>query len=114
LPNQGVTPDTLYRKDVAYLGTGGLVLRRETWEATSGFDEYYDPTCFEDTDLSLQMRDLGFELAYCPHINVSHLPHQTTQSGSEAHLRLMERNGAYFTTKWRARNAKLLERYLAD
>jgi GT2 family glycosyltransferase len=114
LPSQGATPDMLYRTDVAYLGTGGLVMRRETWEATSGFDEFYDPTCFEDTDLSLQMRDLGFELAYCPYINVGHLPHQTTQSGSETHLRLMERNGAYFTSKWRARNAKLLECYLAE
>ncbi len=97
--------------DIAYLGTGGLVMERRLFELTGGFDEFYDPTCFEDTDLSLEIRDAGYELAYCPYIGVMHLPHQTTQSGSRQHERLMKRNGEYFQAKWKERREELLEYY---
>lgn len=111
LPHGGIEADSLFRADIGYLGTCGMLVRRETLDATSYFDENYDPTCYEDTDLSLQIRDLGYELAYSPYINIMHLPHQTTQAGSESHLQLMKRNRAYFIAKWQARNAQLLERY---
>lgn len=103
--------DIWYRTDIAYLGTGGLVMERRLFELTGGFDEFYDPTCFEDTDLSLEIRDAGYELAYCPYIGVMHLPHQTTQSGSRQHERLMKRNGEYFQAKWKERREELLEYY---
>ena len=77
-----------------------------------GFDEAYDPTCFEDTDLSLKIRNAGYELAYCPYMSIMHLPHQTTNSGTESHKKLMSRNGAYFADKWKKSNPKLLEYYL--
>lgn len=111
LPHGGIEADTLFRTDIGYLGTCGMLVRRETLDATRYFDENYDPTCYEDTDLSLQVRDLGYELAYSPYINLMHLPHQTTQAGSVAHLQLMQRNRAYFIAKWQARNPDLLERY---
>ena len=108
LPHGGITPGVMFRTDLGYLGSGGLLVRREALAGPSSFDEAYDPTCFEDTDLSLQIRDRGFALAYCPYMNLYHLPHQTTRSGSEAHTRLMQRNGAYFVQKWRARNPALI------
>jgi GT2 family glycosyltransferase len=111
LPHGGIEADSLFRTDIGYLGTCGMLVRRETLDATSYFDENYDPTCYEDTDLSLQIRDLGYELAYSPYINIMHLPHQTTQAGSMAHLELMKRNRAYFLAKWQTRNPHLLERY---
>lgn len=104
--------DIWYRTDIAYLGTGGFVMERSLFEEVGGFDEFYDPTCFEDTDLSLKIRDAGYELAYCPYIGVMHLPHQTTQSGSRQHAKLMQRNGAYFERKWKKRRPELLEYYV--
>jgi O-antigen biosynthesis protein len=108
LPHGGITPATMFRTDIGYLGTGGFLVRREALTEAESFDETYDPTCFEDTDLSLQIRDRGFELAYCPYMNLHHVPHQTTRSGSEGHAQLMQRNGAYFLTKWQARNPTLI------
>src|SRR5262249_33903073 len=93
LPHNGVDPALLFRTDIGYLGTCGMLIRREVFEATDGFDENLDPTCFEDTDLSLQVRDAGFELACCPYMNIVHLPHQTTQANSPGHLQLMQKNG---------------------
>lgn len=112
LAHGGIEPGILFRTDIGYLGTSGMLVRREALNGETSFDEFYDPTCYEDTDLSLQIRDQGFELAYCPYMNLNHIPHQTTQSGSESHSRLMERNGAYFREKWHARDPRLMEYYL--
>lgn len=103
--------DVWYRTDIAYLGTGGLVMERSLFRQVGGFDEFYDPTCFEYTDLSLKIREAGYELAYCPYIGVMHLPHQTTKSGSRRHAKLMMRNGEYFKRKWKERKPELLEYY---
>lgn len=112
--NRGLESSEIwYRTDIAYLATSGLVMRADIFKGIEGFDEFYDPTCFEDTDLSLKIRDYGYELAYSPYMGVMHLPHQTTQSGSSRHTKLMERNGKYFLDKWNALNTKLLE-YYAD
>ena len=89
-----------------------MLLRKSLFDQIGGFDECFDPTCFEDTDLSLKIRHAGFELAYCPYIGIMHLPHQTTQSGSEAHAKLIKKNGAYFMDKWKKIEPALLEYYI--
>lgn len=103
-----------YRTDIAYLATSGFIMERYLFEQVGGFDEYYDPTCYEDTDLSLKIRDAGYELAYCPYMAIMHLPHQTTQSGSNRHKKLMDRNGIYFKKKWEEKNPALLEYYITE
>lgn len=112
LPQRGInSPWAMCRTDIAYLGSGGLVMAKSLFEKIEGFDEFYDPTCFEDTDLSLKIRHAGYELAYCPYTTIMHLPHQTTNSGSTAHTKLLHRNGDYFMDKWRKLDPKLLEFY---
>lgn len=112
-PNRAMeSPQILFRTDIAYLGSGGLLLKKTLFDEIGGFDERYDPTCFEDTDLSLKIRHAGYELAYCPYIGLMHLPHQTTQSGSDAHHKLMEENGVYFMKKWQELEPALLEYYI--
>ena len=110
LPNKGIKgPWVMYRTDIAYLGSGGLLMKRALFRDIGGFDEAYDPTCFEDTDLSLKIRDAGYELAYCPYMAIVHLPHQTTDSGSRNHSKQMVKNSMYFREKWQKKNPKLLE-----
>lgn len=103
-----------YRCDVAYLGSGGMVIPRYIWEQTGGFDEAYDPTCFEDTDLSLSIKFLGYSLAYCPFIGLGHLANQTTQSGSLKHRENFKRNAAYCYNKWHLKAPELLKVYLNE
>lgn len=113
LPNRGIKgPWVMFRTDVAYLGSGGMLMKRELFEKIGGFDESYDPTCFEDTDISLKIRDAGYELAYCPYMAIMHLPHQTTNSGSKGHLIQITKNSELFLTKWQKQNPKLLEYHL--
>lgn len=105
-------PAAWFRLDIAYLATSGLLMEKKLFEDIGGFDTYYDPTCYEDTDLSLKIRDFGLEIAYCPYMSIMHLPHQTTKSGSPYHTELMNKNGNYFYEKWKKRNPELLEYYL--
>ncbi len=113
LPNRGMSSANVwFRTDIAYLATSGMLMGKQLFEEIGGFDTYYDPTCYEDTDISLKIRDHGFEIAYCPYMSIMHLPHQTTKSGSPQHTELMNRNGTYFYEKWKEKNPKLLEYYL--
>lgn len=107
-PNRYMPPQMLCRTDVGYLGSGGMLLRVEEFRELEGFDTAYDPTCYEDTDLSLKVRDGGGELYYCPYLGVIHLPHQTTQVGSEKYTENATKKKAYFTSKWKQKNPKLL------
>jgi GT2 family glycosyltransferase len=103
LPNRGVNVQG-FRTDVAYLGTGGMFVPRRVWEQLDGFDEFYDPTCFEDTDLSFQIRRTGLLLAYRDLTGIRHQPHQTTQAsgGSARYRELFARNSYYFKNKWQS------------
>lgn len=109
LPDRGMKPYSLFREDIAYLATSGLVMSKKVFELTDGFDDKYDPTCFEDTDLSFQIKNLGIKIAFTPYINLIHMAHQTTHAGSDAHKKRMNDNGSYFRHKWEKINSSLLE-----
>lgn len=108
-PYKYMPPIGLYRCDIGYLGTGGMILKKELFDKIEGFDLHYDPTCYEDTDLSLKVRNEGLEIAYTTYLGVGHLPHQTTKSGSKEHNNLIKSKGDYFVSKWKKINPKLLK-----
>lgn len=93
-----------YRSDVGYLATCGFFVPRAVFDSTEGFDVAYDPTCFEDTDMSFQIKKLGFDVCYRDLTGIRHQPHQTTQasSGSDTYRKLFKRNAVYFKKKWAA------------
>lgn len=79
-----------------------MFLRRVTFDAVGGFDEAYDPTCFEDTDISFGVLNAGYYLAYRDLQGLRHQPHQTTaaSAGSESYAALFLKNSRYFKEKW--------------
>ncbi|WP_294404796.1 glycosyltransferase family 2 protein [uncultured Clostridium sp.] len=109
LPDRGMKPYRLFREDIAYLATSGLVMSKNVFELTGGFDDKYNPTYFEDTDLSFKVKNLGIKIAFTPYINLIHMPHQTTHAGSDTHKKYMNINGSYFRQKWQKINHLLLE-----
>ncbi len=105
---RSMPPSALYRSDLGYLATCGFLMSKALFEEIDGFDEYYDPTCYEDTDLTLKIRHAGRECYYSPCLGVVHLPHQTTKAGSEAHMKRITEKQKYFAEKWRQLNPALL------
>ena len=108
-PYRYMPQNGLCRKDIGYLGSGGMIMLKEDFDKVGGFDLAYDPTCYEDTDISMKFRDLGKEIYYCPYLGIIHLPHQTTKSGSDAHTKLIKEKREYFKNKWMERNSKLFK-----
>jgi O-antigen biosynthesis protein len=104
MPQNGIC-----RSDIGYLGSGGMFIKKELFDKLNGFDLNYDPTCYEDTDLSLSVRNAGYEIYYCPYLGVMHLPHQTTNDGSPEHRKLTNEKQTYFINKWQKKNANLLK-----
>ena len=101
-------PWGLFREDIGYLGTGGMLIRTSIIKEVNGFDEYYDPTGYEDTDFSIKIREKGYRLLYCPYLNIVHEAHQTTKSGSKKHQELLKRNSMYFRKKWKTKSKLLM------
>ena len=107
LPMRGASLETDrfgFRTDIAFLSTCGMFVPRSAWSCLDGFDEFYDPTCFEDTDLSFQVLREGFSIAFRDLSGICHQPHQTTKAGEkgEAYMALFKRNSDYFRKKWSA------------
>lgn len=105
LPHRGMNAESLikgYRDDIGFLGTSCMFMTRELFERIDGFDTFYDPTCFEDTDICFQVKKAGYSVAFRDLAGVRHQPHQTTgaSEGSERYKRLFDRNAAYFREKW--------------
>ena len=98
-----------YRTDIGYLATSGFFMERSLFEELGGFDENYDPTCFEDTDLSFQIKAAGRKIAYRDFTGIRHQPHQTTKSGTSSHQSLFEKNAAYMRKKWADRKEFFLD-----
>lgn len=105
-------PNVIARKDIGYLATCGFIMRKDLFNKVEGFDIAYDPTCYEDTDLSLKVRHAGFGVYYSCHLGVGHLPHQTTKSGTEAHDKLIRAKGEYFLNKWSKIDKSLIFNYI--
>lgn len=106
LPNRGMNAEAQmrgYRADVGFLGTSCMFITRELFESMQGFDTFYDPTCFEDTDICFQVKKAGYSVAFRDLAGVRHQPHQTTgaSEGSERYRKLFARNADYFREKWK-------------
>lgn len=106
-----IPPKYLGTTDVGYIGTAGFLMKKSLFNKIGGFDEAYDPTCYEDTDLSLAIRHAGGETIYSKALGVGHLPHQTTKSGTKGHADLLQQKGDYFVAKWRNKNPQLITKH---
>ncbi|NEX87424.1 glycosyltransferase [Aeromonas rivipollensis] len=104
-PNRAMNSTAIqvgYRNDIGYLATCGMFMPKSIFCSIDGFDVKYDPTCFEDTDLSFQIKNIGFKICYRDLSGIRHQPHQTTKANSESdfYVNLFNRNASYFKNKW--------------
>lgn len=114
IPNRAMNDAAMregFRTDIGFLGTSGMFLRRSLFEQLDGFDTFYDPTCFEDTDICFQIKQYGLQVAYRDLSGIRHQPHQTTgaDSGSDRYWKLFNRNADYFREKWKAHSDFFLD-----
>lgn len=86
-----------YLKEVDYCCGASLMIRKSIWDLLGGFDELFIPAYFEETDLCLQIKKLGYKVMYQPE---SEVIHYTSQSYNENSFKQMEINHKKFKQKW--------------
>lgn len=109
-PYRYMPANGLYRMDIDYLGSGGLFVKSDILKRAGMFDEIYDPTCYEDTDLSFAIRNLKYKIAYSPYLSIYHIPHQTTKHSDFSHNNLLDEHEKIFLEKWKKINPDLLKK----
>lgn len=94
-------PEFQFRRDVDYCSAAFLMIRRELFERLSRFDEAFAPAYYEETDLSLRIREAGFRVGYDPRIEVRHFEFGSSAT-SEAALDLQRRHREVLLERHRA------------
>lgn len=62
-----------------YVGGGGMLIKREAFEALNGYDERYAPAWYGDTDLCFRAKLAGFSVGFLSNAGVEHVGGQTVK-----------------------------------
>lgn len=64
-------------KDIEYIEGSCFVMLTDLFKSVGGFDERYEMFYYDDSDLSLRLRELGYGIKIIPESKVKHLGYQT-------------------------------------
>lgn len=93
-------PEFCYRREVDYCSGACLLVRRDLFVNLGGFDETYSPAYYEDADLCLEIKRLGYRVVYQPEARIIH--HEFGSGSKKKALDLYLRNMPLFAEKWGA------------
>jgi GT2 family glycosyltransferase len=86
-----------------YLASFCLGVQRKAFEVAGGFDESYPGAAGEDIDLSLRLRQQGWELYFDPTVQVTHRPARSSAWAMWQHQRGFGRG--YYRVVYQKRTA---------
>ncbi|MBU4175516.1 MAG: glycosyltransferase family 2 protein [Actinobacteria bacterium] len=86
-------------KDVTYVTGAALAIRRSVFERAGMLDPGYSPAYFEDVDICLNARRLGYRVAYAPEARIIHHESTTIRKFSKRYYYLYHRNRIRFMLK---------------
>lgn len=106
-PNMGLDPslDPATGLTIVPAVTGAcLTMRRCDFDKVGGWDTGYLIGDFEDSDLCLKLRHAGFDIAYCPSVQLTHLERQSFKllGNDEFRMRVVIYNAVRHQNKWEA------------
>lgn len=85
--------------DVPYVTGAALAVTRELFLASGGMDSGYFPAYFEEVDLCLRVRRMGYRVVYVPGARVLHHESVTTGRFTKRYYYLYHRNRVRFLLK---------------
>jgi GT2 family glycosyltransferase len=101
----GKSPDDrrlAFAREVDYCSGASLLVRRELFERLGGFDRRYAPAYYEDTDICMGVRALGYKVVYQPRSRLYHFEGATAGTDPRAGFRRFQAvNRGKFYDKWR-------------
>jgi GT2 family glycosyltransferase len=96
-----------YVKEVDYISGASILIRKDLWKKTNGFDTRYTPAYCEDSDIAFQIRKMGYKVLYQPLSEVIH--YEGFSHGTDASLKknnnksikaYQQINNVKFQEKW--------------
>ena len=66
-------PEYNYVKEVDFISSSSILIRKSIWKQIGGFDMRYNPQYYEDIDLAFEVRRHGYKVMYQPNSVVVHL-----------------------------------------
>ncbi|HMJ85412.1 MAG TPA: glycosyltransferase family 2 protein, partial [Vicinamibacterales bacterium] len=92
------SPAVSFVREVDYCSACSLLVRREAWDAVGGFCEDYFPAYYEDVDLCLSIRALGYRVLCAPRSRVRHHEGGSSEPGFRLFLHRYQRRR--FRQRW--------------
>jgi GT2 family glycosyltransferase/glycosyltransferase involved in cell wall biosynthesis len=90
-----------YIRKVDYCSGACLMLRREIWNQLKGFDEFYAPAYYEDTDLAFRVRALGLKTYYTPFAEIVHFEGVSNGASTSSGVKRFQAiNEPKFRSRW--------------
>jgi len=87
--------------ELAYVGAGGMLVKRKIAEEVKYFNETYSPAWFEDPDFCFKAKRKGFSIVYCKNAKIKHLQHQTINKQTNFDSqKIWKRNHGLFKKIW--------------
>jgi GT2 family glycosyltransferase len=93
-------PEFSYVREVDFCSGALLLVRKDLLDRLGGFDVRYAPAYYEDADLCMEIRRLGYRVLYQPRAVVYH--DEYTSSSAEQAVALMRQNHGKFLDKWQS------------
>jgi GT2 family glycosyltransferase len=95
-------PQYNYFKDVDYGSGCSICVRTDLWKKAGGFDTRYAPAYYEDTDLAVQVRQMGYRTVYQPKAEIIHFEGGTHGTDLKAGIKKNQiKNQKIFFEKWK-------------
>jgi len=86
---------------LAYVGGGGLIVKKKIVETIGYLDENYAPAWFSDADFCYKAKGKGYTIGYHPNPNIEHLKHQTVNNQKDFDSQeAWRKSHRYFCNKW--------------
>ncbi len=93
-----------YAREVDYCSGASIMVPKSIFDELGGFDEYYLPAYFEDSDLALKIRDKGYRVIYQPLSTVIHYEGITSGTDiNEGTKAYQVENSKKFYLRWKDR-----------
>ncbi len=96
-------PAFSYLRDADWVSGAALMIERSLFDELKGFDEYYAPAYYEDTDLAFRVRALGKRVVVQPASTIVHLEGVSagTDTSGPGMKRFQVVNHAKFYRRWK-------------
>jgi GT2 family glycosyltransferase len=95
------------RGPLAYVGGGGMLVKKKVAEAIGYLSEEYAPAWFSDPDFCFKAAEAGYTIAHQPYSAITHLGHKTINVQKDFDSQAAwDRSHKIFVKKWQKRLAE--------